>query len=194
MYKKYTALCKPYCIPIKLFRIMKLSVLLLVTAFLQVAGAASYAQKLTMDKRNASLKSILKELEAKTGYNFIYNTNMLNRVNDISFTLKDVSLEEVLNKSLENQALSYTINGNTVVITQKEVVLQPKKPIIIKGKVVDKNNEPLPGVGVKIKNTNVMEVTNVNGEYSIRVTDPKAILVFKPKRLLLVSKPILTLS
>ena len=178
MYKKYTALCKANCIPIKFFLKMKLSFVLLLTVFLQAAGAASYAQKLSMTKQNASLKSILKELEAKTGYNFIYNSNMLEGANAVSLHLKDASLKEVLDKSLENQALDYTINGNTVVIIRKETVQQPKKTIIIKGKVVDKDNEPLPGVAVKIKNTNVMEVTNVNGEYSIKVTDPKSVLVY----------------
>ncbi|ADY50659.1 TonB-dependent receptor plug [Pseudopedobacter saltans DSM 12145] len=157
---------------------MKLSIVLLLTAFMQIAGAASFAQKLTLTKQNASLKNVLKDLEAKTGYNFIYNTTMLEGTNLVSFNLKEATLEQVLDKALENQSLSYTINGNTVVIIRKTFTEQPKKPIIIKGKVVDKNNEPLPGVGVKIKNTNVMEVTNVNGEYSIRVTDPKSILVF----------------
>lgn len=174
MYKKYTSLCKNrFCIPIKLLIIMKLSFVLLITAGLQIAAASSYAQKISIIKQNISLQNLLKDLEKQTGYNFIYNSAMLDTANPVSLNLKNASLKDVLDQSFSNQPLNYTINGNTVVILKKE---QPKQPVSIKGKVVDKDQIPMPGVSVKIKNTNIQEVTNVDGEYTIRVPDNKAIL------------------
>jgi TonB-linked SusC/RagA family outer membrane protein len=175
MYKKYTSLCKErFCIPIKLLIIMKLSFVLLITASLQIAVASSYAQKISITKQNVSLENVLKDLEKQTGYNFIYNSAMLSMANEVSLNLKNASLKDVLDQSFSNQPLNYTINGNTVVILKKE---QPKKPVSVKGKVVDKDKIPMPGVSVKVKGTNVQEVTNVNGEYTIRVPDNKAILI-----------------
>ncbi|QEK50708.1 TonB-dependent receptor [Pedobacter aquae] len=48
----------------------------------------------------------------------------------------------------------------------------------VKGKIVDKAGLPLPGVSVKIKNTNVGAVSDVNGNYSINIPDNNAVLVF----------------
>lgn len=48
----------------------------------------------------------------------------------------------------------------------------------ISGKVTGFEGEPLPGVNVLVKNTNLGTVTNVNGEYSISVPDEATVLVF----------------
>lgn len=49
---------------------------------------------------------------------------------------------------------------------------------IIKGEVLDPNKEPLIGVGVMIKNTAAGTITDVDGRYSIQVSDNNAILSF----------------
>lgn len=48
----------------------------------------------------------------------------------------------------------------------------------ISGTVVDMNNEPLPGVTVKVKNTLIGTATDVDGSYSLKIPDGKATLVF----------------
>lgn len=48
----------------------------------------------------------------------------------------------------------------------------------VKGKVLDKNGLPLPGVSIKIKNTTIGTVSDVNGNYSINVSDDNSVLVF----------------
>ena len=48
----------------------------------------------------------------------------------------------------------------------------------VKGKVVDKANEPLIGVAVNIKNTSQGSITDIEGNYSIQVNTENAVLVF----------------
>lgn len=48
----------------------------------------------------------------------------------------------------------------------------------VKGKVVDKANEPLIGVTVNIKNTSQGSITDFEGNYSIQVNTENAVLVF----------------
>jgi TonB-linked SusC/RagA family outer membrane protein len=48
----------------------------------------------------------------------------------------------------------------------------------ITGTVTDKNNEPLIGVSVTVKNTTKGTATDVNGKYSISVDDKNAVLAF----------------
>lgn len=48
----------------------------------------------------------------------------------------------------------------------------------IKGKVTDLKGESLPGVSVKVKGTNLGTTTDLDGNYSLDVTESNAVLVF----------------
>lgn len=50
--------------------------------------------------------------------------------------------------------------------------------IVVKGRVTDENGKPLPGVTVTVKGTNLRESTNGAGNYSARVANKQAIIVF----------------
>lgn len=174
MYKNYTFLSRRiFCVPIKILLIMKLIVVLLTTVSLHVAYATSFAQQITMSKTNVKLESVIAELQKQTGYNFIYNSSMVSKIGDVSVSVKKASLSEVLNKTLENQSLSYTINGSTVVLVEKK-----QAQLKITGTVVDKDNIAVPNVSVTLKGTKVVELTNADGKFSINVPNANAVLVF----------------
>lgn len=175
MYKNYTSLLRRvFCVPTKIL-IMKLTFVLLLTAGLQIASATSFAQQITFSKTNAKLERVLAELEKQTGYNFIYNSGMIAKISNITLSVKNVSLTEVLKKALENQPLTFTINGNTVVIVEKP---QGKQELRISGTVVDKDNMPIPSVSVKLKGTKIVEFTNNEGRFTISVPGSDAVLMF----------------
>jgi TonB-linked SusC/RagA family outer membrane protein len=50
--------------------------------------------------------------------------------------------------------------------------------IIVKGKILDDEGLPLPGVSVKIKNASAATTTDVNGNYSISVPNKNSVLTF----------------
>lgn len=153
---------------------MKLIFVLLTAIGLQVASASTFAQ-VSLSKTNAKLQTVLTELEKQTGYNFIYNSGMIAKINNVNVSVKNVSLTEALNKALENQPLSFTLNGNTVVIVERK---QNQKQLRVSGTVVDKDNLAIPNVSVSIKGTKVVEMTNVDGKFTINVPDANTVLVF----------------
>lgn len=55
--------------------------------------------------------------------------------------------------------------------------LNVKKPIFLSGKVVDEDNEPIPGVAVAVKGTNNATITDVDGNYELRVDSGSADLI-----------------
>ena len=57
---------------------IQLIVLLTICAFLQV-GAVSYAQKITLSKRNATLSNIFREIQAQSDYDFIYSNHLIKK-------------------------------------------------------------------------------------------------------------------
>lgn len=72
-------------------------------------------------------------------------------------------------------AMYVDIQGLKAEKTHLTAVLQEKA---IKGTVTEEGGEPMPGVNVVIKGTTQGSVTDINGEYTIRVSDNDAILVF----------------
>src|SRR5687768_9993902 len=48
---------------------------------------------------------------------------------------------------------------------------------LIKGKITDENNGPLPGVTILLKGTNVGATSNTEGDYSLQVPTTSGVLV-----------------
>ncbi|MDB5154546.1 MAG: TonB-linked outer membrane protein SusC/RagA family, partial [Mucilaginibacter sp.] len=180
MYKKSIAIrCKELlCIPLKLFLIMKLSFLLCFVSILQVSAAPSFAQKISLDKSNASLSETLKEIHQQSGFNIFYNAKMLKKAVPVNVHLQNTDLGEVLKQCFKDQPFGYIINNNTIVVIPKPIETRPVQDIIIVGQVKDEKGVSLPGVTIKVKGTNVGTQTGVDGSYKVSVTDNNAVLVF----------------
>jgi TonB-linked SusC/RagA family outer membrane protein len=180
MYKKSIAIrCKELlCIPLKLFLIMKLSFLLCLVSILQVSAAPSFAQKISLDKSNASLSEALKEIHQQSGFNIFYNAKMLKKAVPVNVHLQNTDLGEVLKQCFKDQPFGYIINNNTIVVIPKPIETRPVQDIVIVGQVKDEKGVSLPGVTIKVKGTNTGTQTGVDGSYKVSVTDNNAVLVF----------------
>lgn len=180
MYKIFTAIrCgEASCINPKLFRIMKLTFLLCFVALLQVS-ASSFAQKITLTKVNASLLQTLKDIRAQSGYSIFYDAKLIKKAQTINVSVRDASVEDALKQCFANQPFSYTISQKTIVVISKPAeTTTAVQDIKITGRVLDDQNQPLPGVSIRLKGTQYGVVTDVNGKYNINVPNKKAILQF----------------
>ncbi|SMC54752.1 SusC/RagA family TonB-linked outer membrane protein [Pedobacter nyackensis] len=165
----------------KFLLVMKLIVLLITTAILQVS-ASTYAQKITLNKTNMPLEKVMKEIRQQSGYDFFYDLKLIKNTNPVSINVKDASLEEVLDKCFVNQPLTYKIGDKVVMIKEKEKgffenMIARFQAIDITGKIVDENSQPLIGASVKIKGTDRVTRTNEKGEFLLSNVDKNAVLV-----------------
>lgn len=163
------AYLKPY---IKSFLIMKLSVLLIIVASLQVS-AKGYGQKVTLSESNVSLEKVISKIEKQTGYLFWYESQLLEPISNVSVSFKNATLKEALESCLKGRGLTYSIVNQTVIIEKKGAELKRD----IRGTVRD-SLDILPGVSVKVKGTTMGTVTDLNGKYVLEVPNDNAILVF----------------
>jgi hypothetical protein len=179
MYKIFTAIicgaCS--CFSPKFIRVMKLTFVLWVVAFMQVS-ASTYAQKVTLNVRNASLDQVLNNLSQQSGYNFLYNSGMMKNARPVSLIANNEPIQNVLEKCFQNQPLDYVVNGNTVVIKKKDFTENIVQDINVTGIVTDAKGEPLPGVTVTLKGVKKVTITDVNGKYTISVPNGNQTLVF----------------
>lgn len=175
---------------LKTLLMIKLVVVLLITALLQVSSAASFSQTVSLKFKNAKLETVLKEIGSQTGYDLVYITPLINEAKPVSINVTNAPLDEVLEKSFSNQTLTYTISNNTIIVQKRISSLSPvalvdikrltekAPPAEIRGQVTDNKGEALIGVSVRLKGTTIGASTDVNGRYIITVPDGPATLVF----------------
>jgi len=182
MYKKYTkCTCKKRCaLFFKFFLIMKLAFIILLTTFMQV-NASVFAQKISINKRNALLTEVLKEIRKQSGYNILFTRDFVKNQPAITINLSNASIEEAMNKCLNGLGLTYKIVERNIVVSRKlnvEPQRLQQKSIPVTGKITDENGGPLPGVSVKIKNGQGSTVSDSKGNYKIIVPTEETVLVY----------------
>jgi TonB-linked SusC/RagA family outer membrane protein len=171
----------PWYAQYKIWRVMKITTLLLFVVIMQVS-AGTYAQKISLSAKDAKLLAIFDQISDQTGYSFIVTNSILKEAATVSIQAKNVELKVVLEDVFKNQPLEFSINNKTVLVKRKEpslleTLVAQFQEIDVKGKIVDENNLPLPGATVKVKGTKRQVLTNSNGEFGLSNVDNKAILV-----------------
>lgn len=150
------------------------------------AGFAANAKNLDMEKRvtlkaeNESIKNIFKKIENQIDVHFMYESNQINANQKISLKLNNVKLEEALDKICSNFLLRYQIVNNYIVIKKDPKVADAgQNKISISGTVyAGDDNMPLPGVGIKDKNSDAAATTDFDGTFKIEINSSEAVLVF----------------
>lgn len=154
----------------------------LMTVFLTQVSANSFGQKITFEKKDASLKEVFRVIKKQTGYNVFWGSEKITNGTAKNVSFKNEPLEEVLKYILSGQSLDYAIKNKTIVISQKAVPIGFNKSIFadftVKGKVTDEKGGALPGATVTVKGINKGSITDTDGGYSIIVPDKDAVLVF----------------
>ena len=154
-----------------LLRVVKLTGILLVAAFLQVS-ARTTAQRLSISVRNGSLEKVFSEIEKKTNYVFFYDASLVQKTRPVTVEMKDASVEEVLRVTLKGQGLGFEIQDKTIFL-KKEVIVAPTPVAAMAGgdgsiTVQSETGLPLAGATVVIRKLKKSGMTNEKGEFVLK--------------------------
>ncbi|MEO6176719.1 MAG: TonB-dependent receptor [Flavobacterium circumlabens] len=127
----------------------------------------------------ATLVSIFSKLSQQTDYKFSYGQAIIsdNTVYTVNYTNESVAV--ILSDLSKKANFNYNINGKLVLIqkTAPVKISEAAEKIRVKGKIVDENGVPMPGVTVLETATKNATVTNFDGEFELSVTEGKTIEV-----------------
>ena len=174
--------CRHRACMTKFLLVMKLLMVLMVTALLQASAATSNAQSLSLVNKRITIKQVFKEIRKQTGYNVLWEADKLQTNQTIAAAFNNASLDEVLKKCLAGKPLTYAIDEKTVIIKTREISVFEKiinlfKAIEVTGRVVDEKGGPMPNTSILIKGTKTYHKTDENGNFKFTVADEDAILV-----------------
>ena len=133
------------------------------------------AQQVRLSFKEATLKTVLKEMTKQTGYNFVYSEELINSNKQITLTLNTNAepIEALLNKVFSGLSISYQIKGRQIALSPiVENSSQSEKKISIKGTIKDEAGVPLSGAYIYVKsNKSLMAYTDLNGNFSIQIPE-----------------------
>ncbi|WP_195581853.1 TonB-dependent receptor [Phocaeicola vulgatus] len=153
--------------------------LVFVSIFSMFAGNIhSQNARITFTKNNATLESVLNEIENQTDYLFIINSN-IDTHQKVSVRADDTPVSKVLDELFHDTEIHYTMEGSHIVLSNKPqpAILQQTRKIT--GRILDENGEPLIGVSVMLKGTSNGTITNIDGDYTLSgdITDKSVLEV-----------------
>jgi TonB-linked SusC/RagA family outer membrane protein len=177
MYKIYA---KQFVLPPgrakQLLRVMKLTTLIMLIAFLHVS-ASTMAQKVSLNVINAPLVTVFNQIKKQTGYDFAFTGKTLDQAKSVTINVKNKELADVLKQIFDDQPLDYKIDDKSIEISRKDpsfldnfkdkVAKLLTLPANITGRVVDSLGNPLEGASVSLKNTNYNTLTDNKGNFTL---------------------------
>lgn len=131
-------------------------------------NAQNTSQTITLNLRNVSIQEFMKQIESRTNFTFIYRDILMDTKKDVSIQVSNKPLVEVVKTVLDQKGLEASYNNNTIVLTKKAAVVQPKTKKIT-GIVTDNNGEPIIGATVLDPTTKNGTITDFNGSFSLEV-------------------------
>ena len=180
MYKNFTAkYCrKPIFYSFKFLLMMK-AMVLLTFVFVQVA-MASRGQEVSIRVTREPITKVLYELSQQSGYDFIYDAKLMEKMTLITLNVNNESLESVLRRCFASQPLEFVFNEDKTIVIRKRRTPPFIAPILqqpVTGSVVDSTGRPLTGVSILVKGSQRGTATNAEGQFQI-VAKPGEVLVF----------------
>jgi TonB-linked SusC/RagA family outer membrane protein len=156
--------------------IMKLTFILTVFFSLQTMAKVYSQQKVTFNVKSADFKKVISAIQKQTNYHFVFSERKIPSTQKITLSVQNEDVTSVLNKVLANTGFTYTqLENNLIVITGKNEA--PVAAAVVKGKVLDENGTPAPGVSVRVKGSTTGTITDSNGNFSLNAPD-NAVLIF----------------
>jgi TonB-linked SusC/RagA family outer membrane protein len=139
---------------------------------------SSYSQTVRFDLslKNKTLAVVFEEIEKNSEFSIIYLTKDVNLKEIVSVQARQQTVETILDKVLENQGLQYEIKDKHIIIYREELPAADNAALLqtgrrITGTVIDTRDEPIIGANIIEKGTTNGAVTDLNGNFSLNVSD-----------------------
>lgn len=153
--------------------------------FVLQATAEGMAQKITLHAKNKSLRHVMKDIQQQQGYSFLFRGAHIadTRVN---VNLDNAEFADAMRLILNGHHLQWSLDDDIITIRPATARAVSQKPVeagrpqqrTISGSVKDNLGNPLEGVTIRIKNTELATTTSHDGSYEIRVPNESSVLIF----------------
>jgi len=179
---KDEGICRPW---VKFLITMKLTAIFVLFLFSQAVALKTYSQKtlLNLKLENATVKEVLKEIEDKSDFYFLYNGDLIDVERKVSIEVSGKNVREILGKLFSEDQVKFLVMDRQIVLSPLSYKAEPggeiqQREITINGNVTNVYGEPVPGVTVVIQGTNNGTVSDSRGNFTLPRVLPDATILF----------------
>lgn len=127
-------------------------------------------QKVTIKCENEKLTDVLKKIERQSDYMVIFSYSELQSYK-VSMEAKDVTALDAVKRAIAGLGLTCSMDGKYIYVSQVKKGTAPTTKVV-RGRVVDENNDPLPGVSIRVKNNPAVGTTSdLDGRFTLPVSE-----------------------
>ena len=169
----------------QILKVMKLTAILSLLLFTQAFALKSYSQRtlINLKMENVTIKEVLREIEDKSDFYFLYNNDLINVNRTVSIEAKNEKVQDVLSQLFADKSINFLVKDRQIVLSPLQAGSESglaigQKAKSVSGNVTDQSGGPLPGVSVVVKGTTNGTITDGDGKYSLSNVPEKAALQF----------------
>ena len=119
---------------------MKLGIVLLFLSATQVTATTVHSQEMvTMDLQNTKLATVLKTIQKKSDYRFVFSNEIIDNRMIVSLKAEHASVLEILPKILKGTGLEFEKLGEKLIIIRQDP--KANAVILVKGTVTNAGGE-----------------------------------------------------
>ncbi len=172
-----------------IFRIMKICFILLFVFSFQLMALNTEAQEAVIELKTNSMTvgQLIEEIEKQTDYLVVYSNREVDANRKVDVQRKSDKVSAYLNEAFKGTDIGYDFENNYIVLMKKtrrnastvaEMIRSAQQQgKTITGKVVDVNGEPIIGANIIEVGTTNGTVTDVDGNFSLKVADNATIRI-----------------
>ena len=166
---------------------MKISVFLFFFGVISVFAGNTYSQSalLSIDMDGVAVEKVLASIEDQSEFYFLYSNKLIDVERKVSIQADNKPVNDVLDYLFTGTDVRYVVVDRQIILSKEDILkmtLDMQKAsaqeIVISGKVLDTNGEPLPGVNIVIKGSTTGVISDMDGNFTIELDDANATLVF----------------
>ena len=173
-----------FLMKVTLLHVLITSVTIVFSYALDTNGQGILDRKVSLQLEDTKVKDVLAELETKAGVSFTYRPRLIKNIRNVTLKVSDERLEEILARVFDESVI-YEVVGKQIILTETPAPLEESlvapasfQGVQVSGIVNDDTGAPVPGVNVIEKGTTNGTATDVDGRYSLMVSNQDAVLVF----------------
>jgi len=149
-------------------------VVILVALFSSTGAVLS--QNISIDLKDATVKSAMDLLQSKYDYSFSLNMSDVDADKRVTYKANNADLPEVLKAIFIGQDVKFALDGKVITVTRTQTQ-QPAKKVELKGKVYDETGETVIGATVMMKGTSNGTITNISGDFELSANTGEVLLI-----------------
>lgn len=153
---------------------------ILLCLFLTVFTLNTSAQKVTLSFQNETLEKVLSVIKKQTSLSLVFSEQLVDLNRKVSINVNSAKVEDALKELLTGTNIGFEIKNNKLYLIEKKTDESKDKPAKFEkviGNVTDQNGEPIIGASILDRNTKTGTITDVNGNFTLKVSNQSTLVV-----------------